>query len=503
MDGAGSARQRQKLQKKLDRKATEEKEELEGGKQTRRKRFIDPDSSFGKNSMVYRIKHGDLKDKLGLPAPERPRDKTNEPRAARGLLPGQWLPKESQRWSSPDRARSKVDISTRRPSWDRIAAKNSGSGNWAPAERKPIATEILDNPSALAPVSWGPEKPLGRARELQAREYRLLRHSSANSLFIYGRDPVKQVLQVGKRNLYRLYIYGGPNRKATQDDEAIAKMAEERGIPVETVPLDGMGMMSRMSGGRPHNGLVLEAGPLPQRPIISLGKYIRGQEQWHGYEVILAHQSKEEKRTNSTDNFVHRAEYIRPNPLVLLLNGVVDPGNLGALIRTAGFFGADGVAITTHNSATLTSTALKASAGAAEEMTIFSVSSALQFLEESRKNGWEAYAAVGPPSGKLKALHPGKFITVDDVAAKSPLNEKPCILVLGNEGQGLSKMLKAAVDYEVSIPRLAQFSKLDSLNEARETKAREEKGFENDKEEVPAAAPAVFPPVEAQSETMF
>ena len=71
---------------------------------------------------------------------------------------------------------------------------------------------------------------------------------------------------------------------------------------------------------------------------------------------------------------------------------------------------------------------------------------------------------MAPPNSKLAGLHKGKFISSERVEELSPLSKDPCILVLGNEGYGLSKKVKVAADFEVSVPRYVYGSCIDSLN---------------------------------------
>jgi 21S rRNA (GM2251-2'-O)-methyltransferase len=290
-----------------------------------------------------------------------------------------------------------------------------------------------------------------------------IKYTTAASQFLYGKSVVKAALDQGRRKLYNLYIYGGENRQESKDNEIISRLAKMQGVPITIVPTEDQRLMDKMSQGRPHNGFVLETSPIPQLPITALGPLEENPSRL-GFNVKLDHQSKEEEAVNGTESFIPRSSSVTAKPYVLLLNEILDPGNLGALLRTASYFGADAVGITNRNSAKLSPVVLKSAAGAVEEMTIFTVDSPVSFLEESRKAGWVSYAAVAAPDKKLAQKHGGKFISSSDVEHDQPLNEKPCILVLGNEGYGLSKDLKVAADYELSVPRFLQDSCIDSLN---------------------------------------
>jgi 21S rRNA (GM2251-2'-O)-methyltransferase len=290
-----------------------------------------------------------------------------------------------------------------------------------------------------------------------------IKYTTAASQFLYGKSVVKAALEQGRRQLYKLYIYGGENRQDSRDNALITMLANERNVPITIVPNEDQRLMDKMSMGRPHNGFVLETSPLPQKPVTKLGELVESPLKL-GFHVELDHQTKEDELVNGTDTFVKRERNVKAKPLVLLLNEILDPGNLGALLRTASYLGIDAVGITSRGSANLTPVVLKSAAGAVEELSIFTVASPVSFIEESRKAGWKAYAAVAPPGTKLARMHSEKFVSTDAIELQDPLQNDPCILILGNEGHGLSKPLKVAADYELSVPRFVASSSVDSLN---------------------------------------
>lgn len=122
--------------------------------------------------------------------------------------------------------------------------------------------------------------------------------------------------------------------------------------------------------------------------------------------------------------------------LVLLLDGVEDPHNLGAILRSAEVAGADGVFIPQRRSAGLSATAVKVSAGAAAHLKVTKVGNTVQLIEQLKKSGY--------------------WITGLDEAAGKPLWEAdfsvPTALVLGGEGSGLHRLVREKCDFLVSIP---------------------------------------------------
>ncbi|KAM4063905.1 spoU rRNA methylase family protein [Hirsutella rhossiliensis] len=423
LEGSASERQRHKLRRKLSRRdAKQEEGPDDSGRQTRRKRFLDPDSQFGKRSLVYHIKHGDLKDAVNLPGPVRAKQaQAIQDRWCRGL------PVEPEEGSSV--AKFRVADSTLRKAGE---------------------------PSVLRSM---PMQPSQRFEVMPQGD--ILELASADSVFVYGRSSVKAALEHGRRKLHKLYMY--ENRKVDKIDEVIMHLAQQRRVSIKIVPIEGRGLLDRMSVGRPHNGIILESSPLPQLPVLSLGPVEESPGRL-GFNVNLSYQSREEEQINGKSSFIPRAGLVTPKPFVLLLNNILDPGNLGALLRSAHYFGIDAVAITMRSSSSLSAAALKAASGAAEEVRLFSVPSSVQFVQQSKMAGWKTYAAVPPPSKRLMELHGEKFISDHAVEREDPLQHSPCLLVLGNEGQGLTKALKTVIDYEVAIPKLMEHTQLDSLN---------------------------------------
>lgn len=525
LGGAASPRQQQKLRKKLDRKAAEDDEE-ESGRQTRRKRFLDPESSFGKNSMVYQLKHGNLKEEaasLRLQQPVRPRFQSSfgpdrrpfdrderssgrdRPSFNKDRKPfdrdGPSFGRDKRSFDRDERSsgkdersfgrkersfdrdeqssgRDEVSFGRNKRPFDREEKsfgrdkRSSGrdrqpfnrerqpfdrdmqSRPRSPTERYPLADGNEDQSAGIESFRQGPRKPMMAMT---------IKYTTAASQFLYGKSVVKAALEQARRKLYNLYIYGGENRKDSKDNAIISRLANKQGVPVTIVPNGEQRLMDKMSMGRPHNGFVLEASPLPQLPITALGKLEESPIRL-GFHVELDHQSKEQEDINGRETFIARASDVAPKPLILLLHEILDPGNLGALLRTASYLGVDAVGITNHGSSSLTPVVLKAAAGAVEEITIFEVNSPVKFIEASKKAGWVTYAAVAPPEREVWQTVNDRFISTDFIEKQRPLSEHPCIMVLGNEGQGLPKQLRTAADWEVSVPRFMKGSCVDSLN---------------------------------------
>ncbi|KAH9218902.1 hypothetical protein DL95DRAFT_385140 [Leptodontidium sp. 2 PMI_412] len=288
-------------------------------------------------------------------------------------------------------------------------------------------------------------------------------YTTPASEFLYGASVVEAAIisrKVPKRKLYKLYIYNGEHRTIAERDSRLEGLARKNGIEVVRVGNDWVRLMDKMSSGRPHNGYILEASPLPRLPVTHLGelKSVDGQE---GFEVSVDHQSREEAAVNGTSNFIRTTNGRNGRkPFVLLLDSIVDPGNLGGIIRTASFLGVSAIAISTRNSASFTPVVLKASAGASENITLFSVNKPAGFVVDSKAAGWRVYAAVAP-SKRNDSSMPASLST-DEL--EDPLTETPCILMLGSEGEGLRWNLRSKADFDLYIRGCGQSFSVDSLN---------------------------------------
>lgn len=133
-----------------------------------------------------------------------------------------------------------------------------------------------------------------------------------------------------------------------------------------------------------------------------------------------------------------------PNPLLLVLDGVEDPRNLGAILRVADGAGATGVVVPKDRAAAVTSAAVKASAGASEHVRVARETNLRRALESMKKAGVWAYAAESGGS------EPGEM----DLAG-------PVALVMGSEGGGIRRLVREGCDGAISIPMRGHVSSLN------------------------------------------
>ena len=146
----------------------------------------------------------------------------------------------------------------------------------------------------------------------------------------------------------------------------------------------------------------------------------------------------------SVEDILKKAEDKGEQPFVIILDDIEDPHNLGAIIRTANLAGAHGVIIPKHRASGLTATVVKASAGAINYTPVAKVTNISKTIEELKEKGlWFVCADMDGT-------------TMYDLDLKGPIG-----LVIGNEGKGVSRLVKEKGDFIAKVP---MFGDIDSLN---------------------------------------
>ncbi len=232
-----------------------------------------------------------------------------------------------------------------------------------------------------------------------------MNNKNENSINIIGRNPVLEALKSG-RQIDKIFVKKGDiNGSLTK----IIAVAQDKKIPVSYAEKAKLDMMC---DGLNHQGVV---ALVPAKDYVSV-------------EDIL--QRAKEKGTN---NFI------------IIADEITDPHNLGAILRTANSAGADGVIISKHRSVGLTSVTAKTSAGAVEYTPVAKVTNIAQTIEKLKKNNiW----VIGADMDGENTIYTQDFS--GNVA-----------IVIGSEGNGISKIVKEKCDFLVKIP---MFGEVTSLN---------------------------------------
>jgi 23S rRNA (guanosine2251-2'-O)-methyltransferase len=221
---------------------------------------------------------------------------------------------------------------------------------------------------------------------------------------IYGINPVLEALRAGRVTAVRVAAraLGSESARLTE----VVKLAESRGIPVRHARPDEL---DRLSHRGPHQGVVADV---------------------------------QDARTFSVEDLVAGA---KAAPLIVVLDGVEDPHNVGAILRTADAAGADGVVRQSRHAARLDGAAAKASAGAVSHVRIAEVVNIARTLETLKTLGvW----TVG-----LSGEAPRRYDQVDLI--------QPTAVVVGAEGSGLRRLVRERCDWLVAIPMAGH---VESLN---------------------------------------
>lgn len=162
----------------------------------------------------------------------------------------------------------------------------------------------------------------------------------------------------------------------------------------------------------------------------------------HAHQGVIAQVAAYEYST--VEDILAKAEEKGEPPFLILLDNVEDPHNLGAIIRTANLAGAHGVIIPKRRAVGLTSTVAKTSAGAINYTPVAKVTNLVRTMEELKQKGiWFVCADMGGESMYRMNL------------------TGPIGLVIGNEGEGVSRLVREACDFTASIPMKGD---IDSLN---------------------------------------
>ncbi|XP_077167873.1 rRNA methyltransferase 1, mitochondrial [Paroedura picta] len=216
------------------------------------------------------------------------------------------------------------------------------------------------------------------------------------SEILFGVAPCSLALARSRRDFFRLFLKSGTTSTRPEMEE-FAQQAEVRGIPVQRVPRKAL---DALCNGGVHQGVCLEATPL--RPI--------------GWEEVSSHEAEGAAREGT-------------HLLWLALEGILDPMNLGAVLRSAHFLGVDGIVTSRRNSCPLTPVVSKASSGAMEVFDVFGTDCLQSFLQAKSEQGWDIVGTVSYSA------------VLDGIPVESCLDfhwTRPTVLLLGNEGHGVS-----------------------------------------------------------------
>ncbi|MBC8591606.1 23S rRNA (guanosine(2251)-2'-O)-methyltransferase RlmB [Wansuia hejianensis] len=225
-------------------------------------------------------------------------------------------------------------------------------------------------------------------------------------LYVVGRNPVLELLKTEKE-IDKIYVLKGELQGSIRK---IIGIARDRNIIIQEVD---KGKLDTMSKGNAHQGVAA---------LVSGFKY------------------------STIEDILNKANEAKEDPFIIILDEIEDPHNLGAIIRTAECAGVHGVIIPKRRAARVNQTVYKSSAGAVEHVLIADVTNISNTIEELKKKGLWIY---------------GADVHGQDYYFDTSLNG-PIALVIGNEGKGISRLVKDKCDVLVKIPMYGQVSSLNA-----------------------------------------
>lgn len=227
--------------------------------------------------------------------------------------------------------------------------------------------------------------------------------------YIYGRQPVREVLRAGHRKIERLWV--SERAVVTPDLTEIIELAQAAGADIiESAPAE----LDRMVSDGNHQGVAIQAGPYRYLNLSDVIELVRNA----GKETLL-----------------------------LCLDHLEDPQNVGGLLRSAEAAGVTAVLIPKDRAAHVTPAAIRASAGAAEHVPVAIVVNLVQAIRQLKEEGvWFAGLDAGPESEPVAAC---------DLSG-------PWGIVVGAEGKGLGRLVKDTCDRVISLPLYGRVSSLNA-----------------------------------------
>ena len=225
------------------------------------------------------------------------------------------------------------------------------------------------------------------------------------SRFVYGVNPVLEALKVHPEDVVRVLVERGGQGRRSQGAERVASAAAAAGVRVDEVP---QGDLSRRSHSGVHQGVGAELAGFRYAEL----------------EDVLDGEGP---------------------ALLLVLDGVTDPQNLGALVRSAHALGAGAVVVTKDRAAGITPAAFKAAAGALEHCPVARVTNLSRAIAQMKERGIWTVALAGDGTKELGEI---------DLAA-------PTALVLGSEGSGVRPLVRKTCDHVARIPMAGRVGSLN------------------------------------------
>ena len=226
------------------------------------------------------------------------------------------------------------------------------------------------------------------------------------SEWLYGRQPVREVTSAGRRHVSCVVLADGL-KKSDELDQLLAVCSQQN----ISVSKRSRAEIDKLTGGANHQGVVAEVSGFPY------------------------------------DDWKQIAQAAGAESVVLFLDHIQDPQNLGAILRSADAAGVDGVVIPKDRATAITPAVVRASAGGTEHMRVAKITNLVQVMKGFKDDGFWLHGLEADPDAKL--------YSESDFSGKVGI-------VVGSEGKGMGRLVKETCDFLVSIPLKGNVSSLNA-----------------------------------------
>ncbi len=233
--------------------------------------------------------------------------------------------------------------------------------------------------------------------------------------FIYGRQPVLEVLKAGQRSLHKIWLLEGTGGDIVRE---IQKLARAKGIPVEWARREHLD--KRVQGH--HQGVIAQASAVK---FLDLNDFLK----------LLPHPGASPVPLPSGEGGRRGDTGEAKSVILVALDEIQDPHNVGAVLRSAGFFGVAGALVPKWRSAPVGETAARVSSGAIEHVPLIRVTNLAESIKELQAAGFEV----------IGADIDGQPLEEHAVCSRS-------VVVFGSEGKGLRRLVRERCDKLLKIP---------------------------------------------------
>ena len=228
-------------------------------------------------------------------------------------------------------------------------------------------------------------------------------HSSNQdrSRYIAGRNPAREQLESGSGRIEKMLLQKGGSGSLKQMEH----LGRKEGIPIQFVPKT---RLDQLVPGVNHQGVVLAVAPIQYLDVDELLRRIAPD----------------------------REAVREGKPVIVVLDHIQDPHNLGAIVRSCAATGVKGLIIPERGAAPVTASAVKTSAGTMSHVLIARATNLLRLIEQLKERGYWIAGADGAGETTMTAMD----------------WDRPLALVIGSEEKGMSRMVSESCDYRISIP---------------------------------------------------